>query len=255
MSQHDFEITNADANTGITMRAAINAALQALVSLSSGAAEPTTTYAYQLWADTTSGFVRQRNAANSAWINLFPLGIADIGLGYDVIWIPANAMSPLYTNGAAPASTEYPTNDIQCDYLAFDPATEEFAAFNIAMPEAWDLGTVKVKFYWIPVTSAGAPGDTVEWKIAANAISNDDEVDTAMGTAQVISDAVLTGEAADLHITAATPALTIGGTPALGDMVHFKVSRNVSGTDTFAYDALLFGILIQIKKGVTVVAW
>lgn len=80
MSQHDFDIANDDANTGLSMRAAINAALQALASLSSGATEPTTTYAYQLWADTTSGLLKQRNAANDAWITKGSLADAYWGL-------------------------------------------------------------------------------------------------------------------------------------------------------------------------------
>jgi hypothetical protein len=56
MSQSDQNITTAYANTGATMRAAINAELQALVSQSSGATAPATTYPYQTWADTTSGY-------------------------------------------------------------------------------------------------------------------------------------------------------------------------------------------------------
>lgn len=73
-SQADFDITTADADTGVTYRAAVNSALQALASTSSGATEPTVKYAYQLWADTTVGMLKQRNAANTAWINLMPMG-------------------------------------------------------------------------------------------------------------------------------------------------------------------------------------
>ena len=73
MSQHDFDITTADANTGITYRAAVNAALQALASLSSGSSEPSTKYPYQLWADTANGVLKIRNGANNAWIELGPL--------------------------------------------------------------------------------------------------------------------------------------------------------------------------------------
>lgn len=69
MSQHDYSITNSDANTGVTMRAAINAALQALASCNSGATEPATPYAYMWWADTTTGILKQRNAANDGWVN------------------------------------------------------------------------------------------------------------------------------------------------------------------------------------------
>ncbi|NVO00040.1 MAG: hypothetical protein HXX17_11995 [Geobacteraceae bacterium] len=72
-SQQDYDINNADANTGIAVRAAINAALQALASNNSGATAPTTTYAYMWWADTGTGTLWQRDAANSTWINKGPL--------------------------------------------------------------------------------------------------------------------------------------------------------------------------------------
>ncbi len=69
MSQHDMDIATADANSGPSMRAAINAALQALASNNSGTTAPTTTYAYMWWADVTTGKLWQRNAANSGWID------------------------------------------------------------------------------------------------------------------------------------------------------------------------------------------
>lgn len=80
MSQHDFDITTDDANTGTTMRTAINDALQALVSLSSDATEPSAPYAYQLWADTTTGLLKIRNAANDAWIITGTLASNNLGL-------------------------------------------------------------------------------------------------------------------------------------------------------------------------------
>jgi hypothetical protein len=76
MSQHDYDISTADANTGVTMRAAINAALQALAGNNSGATEPATKYPYMWWADTTSGYLKQRNAANTAWITVMLLATA-----------------------------------------------------------------------------------------------------------------------------------------------------------------------------------
>jgi len=68
MSQFDMDITTEDANTGITVRAALNAALQALISNSSGATEPTTKYAFMWWYDTTAGVLKQRNSANDGWV-------------------------------------------------------------------------------------------------------------------------------------------------------------------------------------------
>lgn len=63
--QHDQVIANAD---GATVRSDINNALASLFSLSSGTAAPSTTIAYQFWADTTNGLLKQRNAANTNWI-------------------------------------------------------------------------------------------------------------------------------------------------------------------------------------------
>jgi hypothetical protein len=53
--------------------------LEALRSHFSGSAEPSSPVAYQSWADTSTGFLKIRNAANNAWINLAPLA-ASVGL-------------------------------------------------------------------------------------------------------------------------------------------------------------------------------
>lgn len=66
MSQNDFSVANAD---GATVRADINSALQALASLSSGTSEPGTTYAGQIWWDTTNDLIKIRNGANNAWVD------------------------------------------------------------------------------------------------------------------------------------------------------------------------------------------
>jgi len=73
MAQHDYIIANA---AGASFRADINNALAAIVSLNSGPNEPNPTYAYQYWAHTTEGLLKQRNAANNAWISLFRLDAA-----------------------------------------------------------------------------------------------------------------------------------------------------------------------------------
>lgn len=77
MSQSDLNIANVSRSL---FRQEANEAFQALGSLSSGATEPTTTYAYQLWADTASGLLKQRNAANDGWINKGNLSEVDWGL-------------------------------------------------------------------------------------------------------------------------------------------------------------------------------
>ena len=70
MATHDYVIANA---SGSSVRADINNALAAIVSNNSNATSPSTTYAFQFWADTTTGQLKIRNAANSAWITLMEL--------------------------------------------------------------------------------------------------------------------------------------------------------------------------------------
>jgi hypothetical protein len=67
VAQHDYVIAN---GTGAAVRSDLNNALAAIVSNNSGATEPATMYAYQWWADTSTGLLKLRNAANNAWITL-----------------------------------------------------------------------------------------------------------------------------------------------------------------------------------------
>jgi len=90
MSQHDYVFAN---QTGASLRADLNLQSLAVVSQNSGATEPTTKYAYMLWADTTTGIFKQRNAANSAWIPLFTMATG----------ISATAYAGTHTYGAATA--------------------------------------------------------------------------------------------------------------------------------------------------------
>jgi hypothetical protein len=70
MSQHDFNI----ANQGFpATRADLNNALAALASSSAGTSEPSTTYAGQMWNDTTNNLLKFRNDANDAWITFAKL--------------------------------------------------------------------------------------------------------------------------------------------------------------------------------------
>lgn len=68
MAQHDMVIDNAD---GLSVRTDFNAAMQALVTCSSGTTEPPNRFPGMLWLDTSvppDGILRQRNQANTAWV-------------------------------------------------------------------------------------------------------------------------------------------------------------------------------------------
>lgn len=70
MSQHDYDVAN---GSGAAVRSDLNALAGAIASLNSATTAPSTTFAYMLWADTTTGILKQRNAANSAWVSLLTM--------------------------------------------------------------------------------------------------------------------------------------------------------------------------------------
>ena len=86
MATHDYVIAN---GTGSAVRSDLNNALAAIVSNNSASSEPSTKYAFQFWADTNTGLLKQRNAANNAWIEIGTLASANLGL--------AKSASPTFT--------------------------------------------------------------------------------------------------------------------------------------------------------------
>lgn len=85
MSQNDMTLADA---AGAAFLADLNSALGALVTNSSGATAPSTTYAYQFWADTSAGLLKMRNAANSAWLIVCDLasGAPYLGAGASLVF-------------------------------------------------------------------------------------------------------------------------------------------------------------------------
>jgi hypothetical protein len=67
MSQSNYNIPNQSAPA---VRAQLNAVFGSIATNNSGSTAPSTTFAYQWWYDTSTDTLKQRNAANSAWINI-----------------------------------------------------------------------------------------------------------------------------------------------------------------------------------------
>ena len=159
--------------------------------------------------------------------------------GRETVWIPAGAMTSRSTNGASPGTAETTTNKIMLRTLDFDAGTAEYAQFAVTMPKSWNEGTIKVQFIW---SNAAGTGNVI-WGCQAVAISNDDVLDAAFGTAQTVTDAVTA--AGDLMKSDETGAITVGGTPVAGDTVVLQFYRDAAaGGDTFATDARLHGVLV-----------
>lgn len=165
--------------------------------------------------------------------------IEKVGTGKQTIWVPALAMTPRDTNGAASGTTELATNDVMLSTLDFDTSTEEGAGFWVAFPKGWNEGTVTFIPFWTAASGSGG----VVWGLAAYSFTNDDAMDTAVSGQQTSTDTLITAN--DLHVGPESSAITIGGTPAEGDCVYFEVTREVAnGSDTLGVDAKLMGLKV-----------
>jgi hypothetical protein len=161
------------------------------------------------------------------------------GGGSTNIWIPASAFIPRTTTGCGVDSRETTTNLQNFDELLFDAGTDEFAQALAILPNNYNNSTITARFYW---TAASGSGDVV-WGIQGRSLANDDALDTAFGTAQTVTDTLLAAN--DMHITSATSAITLGGTPAANTPIQFQIYRDAdAGGDTLAVDARLLGVEI-----------
>jgi microcystin-dependent protein len=167
----------------------------------------------------------------------------DLGAGKHAFFFPAASMTARTTNGAARGSVETTTNKIMLSTLDFDTTTQEFVQFQVRMPKSWNEGAVTASFTLSHASTTTNFG--MVFAIEAVAISDGDAGDAAFGTAQQV---VKTGGTTNmLYITAETPAMTIGGTPAAEDWVVFQVKRvPADASDTMAIDARLHGVTLYL---------
>jgi hypothetical protein len=153
---------------------------------------------------------------------------------------------PSITSGAnPPILAQTATNQVNFYYIGFpDGATTTFANWAMPMPSDYNGGTITAVFYWAAGT---ASTNSVRWGLAARAYADGDVLDAAFGTQQQVTDANQAND--DVNISAATPAITIGGTPAAGNFVQFRANRNpADAADNLAATAELLSIRITYTR-------
>jgi len=179
------------------------------------------------------------NGAAGAWVLMNPEGA---GVGQQTIWVPAAAMIPATTNGAAQGIAETTTNKVMVKTLDFDASTEEFAQFMIQMPKSWNEGTLIAQFVWTHGSTTTNFG--VCWGIEAVALADDDGLDTAWGTEVDTTDTG--GTTNDVYISAESSAVTVGNSPGAEELAAFRITRVVGNAgDTMAVDAKLIGVKVH----------
>lgn len=188
----------------------------------------------------SDGDVLTYNAATGMWDAASPAGI----YGRHTFYVSAGAMLPSAAGGCQPLA-RIPSAASQPDIvtLNFDATTQEFAQFSVRMPKSWDEGTITFAPTWSHPSTTTNFG--VVWELQAVALANGDAIATAYGTAQSSTD---TGGSTDtLYIGPESSAITVAGSPAAEEVVHFRIARApANASDNLAVDARLHGVTIYL---------
>jgi hypothetical protein len=184
MAQHDYNIAD---QPGGSFLSDLNAALAAIVSQNSGASAPSPTYAYQFWADTTSGKLKMRNAANTAWLDVMTL--AD-----------AKALAAASADSATNATNLTGTSPSNIPTSALGSGTANSTTF------------LRGDRTWVPVPNAGITGSFRNLIVQTNAATPDSKVD-------ILADEVMledtSGNAKRVESVSLTADITVTGANGL----------------------------------------
>lgn len=103
MTQEAVQITTTPPLPGLQLVQDLNKALQTLATDFSGATDPAAmAWPYSTWADTGTGTLKRRNAANSAWVIEGRLLRAHLPM-YALADVPTLDIGPIYIIGKGPA--------------------------------------------------------------------------------------------------------------------------------------------------------
>jgi hypothetical protein len=158
---------------------------------------------------------------------------------YATIYLSAAGGKPRTTGGCAPVAwTEMSTYKQMIATLDFDTGTDEYCQWpEFSLPGGYTGGDIYALPYWTAASGSG----TVCWSICGRSYANDEALDQAFGSAATSTDTLITAN--DVHI-GPSATVTLGGTPAAGELCIIQCMRDVS-EDTLGVDARLLGILIE----------
>lgn len=170
MAQHDYIIAN---QSGAAFRSDLNNGLAAIVSQNSGAAQPSTTYAYQWWADTTTGLLKLRNAANNAWITVGTLADANLGL---LSLAGGTLTGALLADDSGTAALPAIAFDGDTNTGIFSPGADQFGIATNGV-ERVEFGTSEVVF--------NDGGADVDFRVEGDTNANLFKIDAGLDQVQV----------------------------------------------------------------------
>ncbi|MBU1040040.1 MAG: hypothetical protein KKF77_02940 [Proteobacteria bacterium] len=187
------------------------------------------------------------------WLD-YAASITPSGPTVDEGYIDGGSITPGITDGAALAVVEDGTNDLTRNALSFPGVVKDtHGFFNFRAPSNWDGETIRAKVLCKGTTGCSA-GDDIRFYLACAAVAPGENLDVALGTAVTMDGDVV--DAGKLIETTASAAMTPSGTPAAGDLLRFRLSRDYDyGAQPMAEPAELVGIVLQFGVTGNIAAW
>ncbi len=165
-----------------------------------------------------------------------------VGAGRQTIWIPAAALQPRLSAGAAASTVELSANRLVLRTLDFDPALPEHAQVLVQMPKGWNRGPLTAVVLWTHGPAA-APFNVV-WGLRLLATGDAGSLAAGFGPTVLVTD---TGGAADTLCRSGETAGLVPATPAgENSLIALEVLRAAGDpADTLSIDARLIGIALH----------
>ncbi len=154
------------------------------------------------------------------------------------------AATDIYVGTTTPLvaqTAEIATNSlcVNKSWDAADSGGDLIGWFDWISPKDWNASTVQFQVVWSVIAATAGPA---VFALDAGAVSDADSLDLTVGTAQTSTDS--SSATANLaYISPLSSAITIGGTPAKGDLIKFRIRRtSAAAGDTLAATARIIGI-------------
>jgi hypothetical protein len=169
------------------------------------------------------------------------------------ITIEAGAMRPSVTNGATISTnmsggTDYITDDV----YEFDDTTLQSVEWKMQMPQEWALGDLRWEAWGYSTNTIG----TNIYGLKAKSVAANEDPSASWGSeAQHSAAGGAISTTAGRPFNTPTTAMTVGGTPAIGELVYFKLSRKPADvSDNLVGKSKLAKVVLHYFESVTEVS-
>ena len=253
MSQHDYDIAN---QTFPNTRSDLNLALKALASTSSGTSAPSTTYANQLWYDTSANILYIRNEDNDANITIMALDQSNDTVEYFKADSIRTALIE-FTDGDDALSIADGGAITTSGNLSIGGSNNELRFYEGSNYVGFEAPALTGDKIWVLPSADGSANQVIKTN-GSGTLSFTDQSTTTNPTVSSISPSTITNSATNITITGSqfvsvpqVEAISTTGAITSANSVSFTNATTLVANFTLATDGTYF-IRVENNDGLAV---